>query len=157
MNADMPPPEAPQAVPEKPVGMDFPIPSLGMETQRREAELFSNVQYILEPHVPKDAPKSFKREFTRLEWLVSKNMALANIEREDIPHYMDYFSAIVLWLKFRRYDVAARRMIQLIMELQLTRSIRFGERFAQISTRQEIIATPQAGEKKSHAWWKIWR
>ena len=129
-----------------------------IDARRREAEIFSNVQYILEPHVPKDAPREFIIEFTRLEWLVSKNMALANIEREDIPHYMDYFSAIVLWMKFKRFDVAARRMIELIMELQLTRSIKFGERIAEISTRMETVASPPTdmGKKKS-SFWKFWR
>ena len=135
----------------------YPQPEV-LDARRREAEIFSNVQYILEPRIPKDAPKEFITEFTRLEWLVSKNMALANIEREDIVHYMDYFQAIVMWLKFKRFDVAARRMIELIMELQLTRSIRFGERIAEISTRMETVTTPPPvpGGGKKTSFWKFW-
>lgn len=148
-----PPPESPR---EQPPADTLNSPEM-IDTRRREAEIFSNVQYILEPQIPKDAPPEFKTEFTRLEWLVSKNMALANIEREDIVHYMDYFTAIILWLKFKRFDVAARRMIELIMELQLTRSIRFGERIAEISTRMETVTSPpvMTGKKKS-SFWKFW-
>ena len=129
-----------------------------IDAHRRETELLSNVQYLLEPRIPKYAPNEFVTEFKRLEWLVSKNVALANIKREDIVHYMDYFQAIVMWLKFKRFDVAARRMIELIMELQLTRSIRFGERIAEISTRMETVTSPPPvpGGNKKTSFWKFW-
>ena len=89
---------------------------------------------------------------------MSKNVALANIKREDIPHYMDYFQAIVMWFKFKRFDVSARRMIELIMELKLTRSVNFGERIAEISTRMETVASPPPSpESKKGSFWKFLR
>lgn len=121
--------------------------AMGAEQHKREAEILTTVQYILEPHLPDD--ERLKTEFKKYEMLISKNLALSNIREEDIFRYLDYFEVVTLWLKFGQPNVAVKRIARLLMELQLRRSIGFGERLAQVSTRQILEQdVPQTGEKE---------
>jgi len=112
------------------------VGAFGAEQHKREAEILTSIQYILEPHIPDDP--ELKKQFKQYEMLISKNLALANITRDDIFRYLDIFDAITLWLKFGQPNMAVKRICRMIMELQLTRSVDFAERRAQVTTRQVL-------------------
>ena len=143
--------EEEEIVGEYPPAEEYPpvSPEIDFEAKRREAEMLSSIQYILEPSVP----EAYKEEFRKWEMLMSKTLAVSNIEPEDVYQLMDVLDICVLWMKFGRPDMAIKRIARMIMFLQLRRSVRGFERISQITTRQIVESTQKAERKKRRGFW----
>jgi hypothetical protein len=136
-----------------PFGVVPPMPPtpIDVEARRRETEILGAIQYILEPHIPEE----YLEEFRKYEMLISRTLALSRLEdEEDVYRLLDYFDLVVLWIKFKKPDIAVKRICRLLMELQLRRSVAGFERISQISTRQIVEQLAEAQEKKKkRGWW----
>lgn len=70
-----------------------------------------------------EIPPKYKDEFDRFKPVLTQALALANIRRDDIPHYMDYLDLIIGWYKADLPNVAREYMVRMVSELMLTRSV----------------------------------
>lgn len=110
------------------------------------------LDYLLKVEIP----EKYKEEFAKFKPVLTQVLALANIRREDIPRYVNYFDIVVGWYKIGQPIVARKRMARMVVELMLTRSVEFGERKLQTTVRREQMLEgfgPEKQEKEKKGFW----
>lgn len=97
------------------------LEGLSPSVRNSAMEIKSNLEYVLDPHVPPD----YKEHFRHYELLISRSLALANLPSWDfVFHYsQNVFGVVRLYLKLDHPELAVKTMAEMLMELQLSRSV----------------------------------
>lgn len=104
---------------------------------------------LLNLDIPQHEKEFYSGELTKWLSYIWKNLGLGNIRREDIfNRYLRYYDIVILWLKVGRPDMALKRIFRWASEFQMTRSIEFGERLAQVTAKMEQRVTQETGRSE---------
>lgn len=99
-----------------------------------------------------EIPEKYKDEFARFKPVLSQAIKLANIRREDIPRFLEYFDLIGDYYKIGLPRLARKKIARMSIELGLTCSVDgFGWKAIATSRREQIFegfGLPGEGKEK---------
>jgi len=134
--------------PEVPVQEEIPAQEEYEEQAQTPAIPRQVYAAVLDYLLKVEIPPQYQKEFDRYKPLLTQVLALANIRREDIPRYLDYFDVISYWYKIGEPEIARKRMARMVTELLLTRSVDGFQQRILGTTRVERAFEPLPREKR---------
>ena len=103
-----------------------------------------------------EIPTQYKAEFERFKPVLTRALKLANIRRNDIPHYIDYLDLIILWYRSGLPKTAREYMVRMVSELMLTGSVDGFQSKVLVTSRREQVFEGFPGakqEKEKKGFW----
>lgn len=125
-------------------------PEMGNVSQLEMAQqdIMAPLKTIIEPKVSPE----YRKQFQAFETMISRTLAVANIERDEIPVYLDYFDLVFLWMKaygkIEKLTADIRWQFRFLMKIQLTRAVEGFERRIEITSREEMARGVSLGQKE---------
>lgn len=107
---------------------------------------------VLDYFLKIEVPKRYQPEFDKYKPALSQALMLANIEKGDVIRYRDMFKSIIKAYHCGLPENAREWILELIVELALTRSIK-GFQQHEISSSRYVAVTeglPAGRESESH-------